>query len=64
MVVDWDFRRDRVRIFELRLRAEPVIRIDDREIVEARFVDPRALLAEDILPPFTRAYLRGARPSA
>ncbi len=56
-VVDWDFRRDRVRVFELRLRAEPVLRVDNREIVAARFVDPRALLAEEVLPPFIRAYL-------
>ncbi len=62
MVVDWDFRRDRVRVFELRLRAEPVLRIDNREIVAARFVEPRALLAEAVLPPFIRAYLGGARP--
>ena len=56
-VVNWDFRRDRVRVFELRLRAEPVLRVDNREIVAARFVDPRALLAEEVLPPFIRAYL-------
>jgi hypothetical protein len=64
MVVDWDFRRERVRILELRLTAEPVLRIDNREIVAARFVDPRALLAADDLPPFTRACLDGARPSS
>ena len=56
-VVDWDFRRDRVRVFELRLREEPVLRLDNREIVAARFVDPRALVAEEVLPPFIRAYL-------
>ena len=64
MVVDWDFRRDHVRVFELRLRAEPALRIDNREIVAARFVEPRALLAEPVLPPFIRAYLGGARPSS
>ena len=57
MVVEWDFRRERVRVFELRLRAEPVLRIDNREIVAARFAEPRALLAEAVLPPFIRAYL-------
>ncbi len=56
MVFDWDFRRDRVRVFELRLPAEPVLRLDNREIVAARFVEPRALLAERDLPPFIRAY--------
>jgi 8-oxo-dGTP diphosphatase len=62
MFVDWDFRREHVRVFELRLRAEPVLRIDNREIVAARFVDPRALLAEAVLPPFIRAYLGERRP--
>jgi len=62
MVVDWDFRREHVRVFELRLRAEPVLRIDNREVVAARFVEPQALLAERILPPFIRAYLGGAPP--
>ena len=64
MVVDWDDRREHLRVFELRLRAEPVLRIDNREIVAARFVDPQALLAEHVLPPFIRAYLGGARPSS
>ena len=62
MAVDWDFRRERVRVFELRLRAEPALRIDNREIVAARFVEPRALLAEHDLPPFIRAYLGERHP--
>jgi 8-oxo-dGTP diphosphatase len=62
MVVDWDFRRDRVRVFELRLDAEPALRVDNREVVAASFVDPRALLAEAVLPPFIRAYLGGWHP--
>jgi 8-oxo-dGTP diphosphatase len=64
MVVEWDFRREHVRVFELRLHREPVLRLDNREIVAARFVEPRALLAEEGLPPFIRAYLGGARPSS
>ena len=64
MAVERDFLRERVRVFELRLRGETVLRIDNREIVAARFVEPRALLAEAVLPPFIRAYLGGARPSS
>ena len=64
MVVDWDFRRERVRVFELRLEAEPVLRIDNREIVAARFVEPQALLAAHNLPPFISAHLGEARSSA
>jgi 8-oxo-dGTP pyrophosphatase MutT (NUDIX family) len=57
MIVDWDYRRDHVHIFELYLRAEPVIRIDGREIIGAWFMEPKALLAENGLPPFIRTYL-------
>jgi 8-oxo-dGTP diphosphatase len=64
MAVEWDFRRERVRVFELRPHGEPVLRIDNREVVAARFVEPRALLAEEGLPPFIRTYLGGARPSS
>jgi hypothetical protein len=64
MVVDWDDRREHVRVFELRLRAEPVLRIDNREIVAARFVEPQAPLAEGGLPPFIRACLGDERQSA
>ena len=55
--MDWDHRRDRVRVFGLHPRSEPVIRTDDREVVAARSVAPRALLAERGLPPFIRAHL-------
>jgi 8-oxo-dGTP pyrophosphatase MutT (NUDIX family) len=62
MAVAWDYRREHVRVFELRLRAEPVPLIDNREVVAARFVEPRALLAEAVLPPFIRAHLGERHP--
>ena len=62
MVVDWDYRRDRVRIFELHLRTEPPLRSDNSESTEARFVDPLALLAMDALTPFIREYLSESAP--
>ncbi len=37
-------------------------RVDNREVVAARFVEPGALLAEPVLPPFTRAHLGGEAP--
>jgi 8-oxo-dGTP diphosphatase len=61
MVVEWDFRREHVRVFELRLDAAPPIRIDQREIVAARFVEPDALLRERGLPPFMRVHLAPPR---
>ena len=57
MAIDPHFRRSRVRVVGPGLRAEPTLRIDNREIVAARFVDPRALLAERGLPSFIGAYL-------
>ena len=64
MAVEWDYRRERVRIFEVHLPAEPEFRIDNREILGARFVDPQALLAERDLPPYIHAYLAERAPLA
>ena len=60
LVAEWDFRRDHVCIFELHLTAEPLLRIDGREIVAAHFVEPEALLAVQGVPPFIRDYLATA----
>jgi 8-oxo-dGTP diphosphatase len=61
-VVDWDFRRDHVHIFELHLQAEPVFRIDEREIVAAKFFAPGIMMADKQLPPFIRSYLEEKAP--
>jgi 8-oxo-dGTP diphosphatase len=63
MVVEWDYRQNHVRVFELHLQAEPQIRIDEREIIAARFIEPDRLLAESGLPPFIPTYLRERRAS-
>jgi 8-oxo-dGTP diphosphatase len=34
----WEGRRDRVHLFELQLDRMPTLRLDNREIVEARFI--------------------------
>ena len=62
MVVDWDFGRAHLGIFEVHQRAEPDLRIDNRKVVAARFVEPQALLAERGVPPFIRAYLGERHP--
>ena len=36
----WDGRRDRVHFFELRLAELPKLRLDNREIIEARLTSP------------------------
>ena len=48
---DWDYRRERVHVFELRVTDEPAVRPDGREIVEARFVDQAALASFPLAPP-------------
>ncbi len=56
MVLPLDYRRDHVNIFELVLKAPPVLRLDNREVVEASFLDPDTVLKRPI-QPFIRAYL-------
>lgn len=56
----WEYRRDRVRIFELPLAAAPRLCLDRREVVGAEFMTPEAALAADIAP-FIRTYLEGRR---
>jgi 8-oxo-dGTP pyrophosphatase MutT (NUDIX family) len=38
----WDYRRDRVHVYELHLPALPELRLDNQETVGARLVDARA----------------------
>lgn len=56
----WDWRHDRVSVFELRLAAPPRLALDRREIVAAEFMPPDAVLGGEIAP-FVRAYLAAAR---
>jgi 8-oxo-dGTP pyrophosphatase MutT (NUDIX family) len=63
MTAWWDYRRDHVSIFELRLEGPPpAIRVDRREIAAAEFMAPAAMLAGEI-SPFVRAYLAAAAVS-
>jgi 8-oxo-dGTP diphosphatase len=62
MTAWWDFRRDHVSVFELRLDRAPALRIDRREITGAEFMAPAAVLAGQI-SPFVRAYLAAAAVS-
>ncbi len=52
----WDHRLDHVRIFELRLETEPKLRIDNREIVAARFLTAEACMSAR-MNPFVAEYL-------
>lgn len=52
-----EFKRDEIHAFALRLEREPEVRIDRREVVEARFAAADLLERLDLWPP-TRQLLR------
>ncbi len=52
----WDYRLDHVQIFELRLDAEPKLRIDNREILATRFITAGASRGAR-MNPFVAEYL-------
>ncbi len=51
----WEIRSDTVEIFDLHLPTPPALRLDYREVVEARFVDPLELGAMVLTGP-AKAY--------
>jgi 8-oxo-dGTP diphosphatase len=52
----WDGRRDRVHFFELQLAELPELKLDNREIVEARLISPDELRSMTLAGP-SAAYL-------
>jgi 8-oxo-dGTP diphosphatase len=52
-----DHRQDKLHLFETHVASPSALRIDNREVVEARWVTPAEALSLTIAPPF-RAYLR------
>lgn len=60
----WEGKRDRVEIFQLRVARRPVFRIDNREVVEARFLSPARALELDLFPPVRAAIERRPQGSA
>ena len=54
----WECRQDNVYFFELRLKEMPPIKIDNREIIEARLVSPEEAKKMNLTAPVA-AYLKG-----
>lgn len=54
----WDWRLDNVHFFELHLNQMPPIKIDNREIIEARLVSPEEAAGMELTGPVA-AYLKG-----
>jgi hypothetical protein len=46
-----DYRPDKLHLFETCVATVPAIRIDNREIVEARWVTPAEALSLNLAPP-------------
>ena len=53
---NWDWRRDHVTIFEAQLDRLPELHPDGREVIEARLINPLAVLAGP-QAPFVEKYL-------
>ena len=53
----WEYRVDRLWIFELRLQKEPHVTLDRREVVAASFMAPSEAIVRP-LPPYIRDYFR------
>jgi len=47
----WEGRPETVDIFDLTLSTEPSVQVDDREVIEARLVDPAALSSMALTGP-------------
>ena len=47
----WESRPETVDIFDLTLSTQPALRVDGREVIEARFVDPAALSSMALTGP-------------
>ena len=56
----WDGRRDRVHFFELRLAELPELKLDNREVIEARLTSPADLQGMVLTRPLA-AYLDRVR---
>jgi 8-oxo-dGTP pyrophosphatase MutT (NUDIX family) len=46
---DWEGKREHIEIFELDLSHRPQVKVDNREVVEARFFTPQAALKLELL---------------
>ncbi len=57
---EWEGKHDHVTIFELEVASRPSVRVDNREVVEARFFTPARALELDLFPPLRRSIERHA----
>lgn len=61
---EWEGKQDCVTIFELDVDTRPNIRIDHREVVDARFYPPAQALALNLFPPLRRSIERHVKEAS
>jgi 8-oxo-dGTP diphosphatase len=60
---EWNQHLDHVEVFTLDLDESPVVEIDNREVVDARFYTPEEALALDLFPPLRAVLKKRPKPS-
>jgi len=48
---EWEGKREHVEIFEIEVSTPPTIKVDNREVVEAKFLSPARALELDLFQP-------------
>jgi 8-oxo-dGTP pyrophosphatase MutT (NUDIX family) len=48
---DWEGKREHIEIFELDVTRPVSVNVDQREVLQAEFFDPKQALALDLFPP-------------
>lgn len=51
---DWEFRHDHVTMFDVEVDDRFTVQVDNREVIEARFVTPEDALSLELFPPLRR----------
>jgi 8-oxo-dGTP pyrophosphatase MutT (NUDIX family) len=51
---EWENKHDHVRIFNLDLPARPLVRVDQREVLDAGWFTPERALALNVFPPLAQ----------
>jgi 8-oxo-dGTP pyrophosphatase MutT (NUDIX family) len=57
---DWEGKREHVEIFDLELPHRPLVKVDNREVVEARFFTPEEALKLELFDPLRTVIERRA----
>jgi ADP-ribose pyrophosphatase YjhB (NUDIX family) len=54
----WEGKNEHIEIFELELKEPITIQVDNREVIEASFVEPEEALAMELFPPLREVIQR------